>query len=305
MMMALMVKFSRDPKSQIHSLPDVAGGGRSAAQSPDRRRRRRGPSVRGTRRESRSVPHPAGAGHPGFTLVEILVVVAIIALLVGMLLPAYGKARKQARAVMCLSNQRQIATAMHAYTHDYQDRFPIAHYFDKARGLMVEWDTTTRWGEAARAGLIWQYAAGGAVQQCPAFDGLSMTPGDSYTGYNYNTTYIGRGQGEEPYREMDESPALATQLRAPSRTALAGDAGYDSGSNKFMRAPFDPNESLAHAGVQSYRHLNRTNAVFTDGHGEHTARRFRKPGARPYNERRMNWPTNGFLSQTDNSYSRQ
>lgn len=53
-----------------------------------------------------------------FTLIELLVVISIIALLLGILLPALGAARETARNAKCLSNQRQIAVAMLAYGSD-------------------------------------------------------------------------------------------------------------------------------------------------------------------------------------------
>ena len=59
-----------------------------------------------------------------FTLVELLVVVAIIAVLISILLPALGKARGVSRATQCLSNQRQIGTALTMYCGDYNEWVP-------------------------------------------------------------------------------------------------------------------------------------------------------------------------------------
>ena len=60
----------------------------------------------------------------GFTLIELLVVVAIIAVLVAILLPALGRARDNAKMIMCASNLRQIGLAMGMYGLDYNDFIP-------------------------------------------------------------------------------------------------------------------------------------------------------------------------------------
>jgi prepilin-type processing-associated H-X9-DG protein len=58
-------------------------------------------------------------------LLELLVVVAIIGVLAGLLLPAFGRAKEAARATACLSNLRQIGIALQLYVQDHRNRLPI------------------------------------------------------------------------------------------------------------------------------------------------------------------------------------
>lgn len=211
-------------------------------------------------------------GKKGFTLVELLVVIAIIAMLIAVLLPALSRAREQAKRLVCLNKEKQLMIVCFAYVQNNDNYFPpalLASSFENSCFTITNWDfiAVKDWSknqEIIKPGILWQKQLIEEVFQCPSYKGDDNAFGAEYSGYNYNTTYIGHGFGEPI-----EQPVKITHIKRPGQCVVFGDGGGDGGTNKFMRAPFIPphggNANVIAAGAQDYRHLKKTNAVFCDG----------------------------------------
>ena len=102
-------------------------------------------------------PHRAKAA---FTLIELLVVVAIIALLISILLPSLQRAREQAKAVVCMSNTRQILLAMAMYQQEWDGYLPDNLWSEAAWGI----EKHDLWFYK----LVPKYASNPDVLICPA-----------------------------------------------------------------------------------------------------------------------------------------
>jgi len=254
----------------------------------------------------------AGGARPtGFTLIELLIVIGIIAVLMGILLPALNRAREQAKSVQCLRNLRQLGQAAFLYAQSYHGSLPIS-----TAGIGRDWDFVAN-SSGVRPGWLWGGSTPLTVQQCPSYDGRSPTPTDPFTGYNYNTSYLGGGVGEvTPLGNPHVSPMRLAAVRHPTRIALFGDGQYAGGSNKFMRAPIrmdgtDIGDGLSAvsrtAGTQGYRHLHRTNVCYCDGHAEAVGDRYTATGTAvsgviSYNTDTAASAGTGFLSADNSAY---
>ncbi len=100
-----------------------------------------------------------------FTLIEVLVVVAIIALLVAILLPSLARARKQARSTVCLSYLEQQGKAAMTYAHETRGFFPSCQF-----------DAIERIPKATRRLLSRMIGKAGEIFYCPSNDIRPWTP---------------------------------------------------------------------------------------------------------------------------------
>lgn len=220
----------------------------------------------------------------GFTLIEILVVVAIVALLAAVLLPSLARAREQGRTAACGSNLRQLGIGMTMYMNQF------GVYPGHQLRLNDAADTRIRWFN-----LMARQLAGYEVQGCPAVPDWEVGRNNSY-GYNYK--YLGslRDNAVGPRQPLENYPVKS--VRSAGRTVAFGDTDgtgwlkpHQRGVNdkdmfgnhgyvldptyipEYSMFSFSGPDSEPYAWKRyrtyvSTRHLAGSNLCFADGHAE-------------------------------------
>lgn len=194
----------------------------------------------------------------GFTFVELLVVIGLIALLIGLLLPALAKARDQSKAAQCASQLHQLYLAQTFYSNDNRGHFtPVMFGLDEDK-----W----QW-------LLMKYA--GKDQQqlsrtlylCPASDAEQVTRA-RITGYGVNSFVMLPSWQTRRDRKCNSSEIiLMGEKTLQTDDYLTTDDGYFLMHRDGMDTDWWV-RILGHRSRSSYRHARGTiaNMVMLDGH---------------------------------------
>jgi prepilin-type N-terminal cleavage/methylation domain-containing protein/prepilin-type processing-associated H-X9-DG protein len=227
----------------------------------------------------------------GFTLVELLVVIGIIAILSAILLPVLSRAQGAARATQCLSNLRQLYLANTMYAAENKGYYvPAAPDIYEGSGGRVRWH-----GERQKAhpsstfdpsqGPLAEYLPDGRVKECPEFSeyrraaeqsGLAFESGSG--GYGYNMAYVGSRMYRDEWPESVTRTTRDSEIRRPGRTIMFADAGLPMDGYIIEYGFLEPPHTVSprypagnpDGGVASpsmhFRHHGRVNVIWCDGH---------------------------------------
>lgn len=207
-----------------------------------------------------------GPSKAGFTLVELLVVIAVIAILASLILPALGRAKAQAARTICLSNQHQIGFAYHMYTSDNSESYPAQLDWQAAGGNDGFYDIFV----AATNRPLNVYLKNVQVFRCPSDKGDELTGatncyvqyGNSYLTQWYMDSFRTRmvaGDVSAPVGTYEATPIKASEVsKGPVNKIIQGDWIWHPN-----RGTTD-SRSVWH----NYRGSSRMNMLFGDGHIE-------------------------------------
>ncbi|MEM9082250.1 MAG: type II secretion system protein [Planctomycetota bacterium] len=194
----------------------------------------------------------------GFTLVELLVTVAVIGFLMAMLMPALASVQRTAQATQCLSGLRQFGIALVVYADDYDGQFPLSTHSPEI-GLA---------SQGAWFRSMEPYGVVRELRHCPE-DPNAGLPSRwlSYATNDYfEVTVEGTSSGDNRRRW-----GRLTDVRFAEATAYAGEIADGEGSIDHFHASFVPWTTPAdvEAEMAVRRHAgDRMNVIFLDGHAE-------------------------------------
>jgi len=231
----------------------------------------------------------------GFSLIEILVVVAILALLVAILLPSLQRARKQARDLMCATNLRTTGSAVYFYTQANRDYYPSAGTWAEQCAIYAQKFSLARKGSNKKD--LYQFIE---FYLCPSdpvphpSHNFKRIIGGQELNLNYDMSYglsaflvnppqnPSAVQAGTSYALDGDRQQKSTAIRRPAQIVMLTDAGNDG-----LHAPtelewdFDVDPDYS-GGLLEVHHQNGNQFLFADQHVEYRKildRTPRQPGS--------------------------
>jgi prepilin-type N-terminal cleavage/methylation domain-containing protein/prepilin-type processing-associated H-X9-DG protein len=229
-------------------------------------------------------------GCRAFTLVELMVVVAIIGLLAALLLPALGRVRQKARSVQCVNNLRQLYMANQMYASENKGRYcPAAPDINEGLGGRIRWHGVRETPDPnsdfdPKKGPLAEYLPDARVKECPVFTEykrrgeVSLAFESGTGGYGYNFYYVGGSHYRNDFLTAPMKTTLDTRVFLPSETIMFADAAFPLAQDLieygFLEPPYfvTPEQPTGNTawGYASpsihFRHEGWANVVWCDGH---------------------------------------
>jgi iron complex transport system substrate-binding protein len=231
-------------------------------------------------KKNRRPPAPKRAPVHAFTLIELLIVIAIIAILAAMLLPVLNKGRLSAQCGVCQSNQRELGLATQMYWNDNAGNSFTYQLGATNNGVLYWFGWIANGTEGHRAfdlsaGALFSYMNGSDVRLCPSpvWSLPQFEPKGTNVIFSYGcNSFVFGGPGH---------PALnATKILHPANTAIFADAAEvnnfqapASKLNPLFEEWYYVDLETNYANPNNYpntqfRHSKKANAAFADGHVE-------------------------------------
>ncbi|MBQ7256159.1 MAG: prepilin-type N-terminal cleavage/methylation domain-containing protein [Abditibacteriota bacterium] len=225
----------------------------------------------------------------GFTLIELLVVIAIIAILAAILFPVFAQAREKARAASCLSNCKELATALLLYVDDYDETVPIifnrtidttnvdaSYPCKQGFGWLMYGLGDSEGNPWSWRDMIFPYVKNLGVYICPS--GYKKVPG-----YGYNNGLCVNGATANLWESWNQynpgllRPVCLAEIDNTSKLVFCCDGCQRGGdSSQCYQCPFtlllkyDNPAVFQSWGVSDpIRHNGGANFAFSDGHAKY------------------------------------
>lgn len=222
--------------------------------------------------QARVDPRVEFKNQPGFTLIEILIVITIIAILAALLFPVFARTRENARRTACISNLRQIGMGLLQYLGDNDEQNTRAWYGSSGASNAT---SSYKWMDA-----IFPYVKNEELFNCPShslpvtigtstFDKYKFRTGRNFGSYGVNTTYY-NVEIDGVYTNPFQNP-FASSWPAPASTIYAADSAA-----RFEIAWPDDNPPITGTSPRYLysqfqmveRHLGTCAVLFCDGHAK-------------------------------------